>query len=562
MPCRESPACRGIEADGGACEWLQSWRRHWRAGAIFALGLVVTVVLTVSSAVSYADNQRRLTSLQTRLTASVLQTAQPQLQAILGRVIGLTATASDPLATFETEMTGQLAPKGPFASATVAVVSAGQVRVLGHIGSAPLQGLTSQATTAVFLQASRTSTLVTDRIVAAGSQKLGYLLSAKGRNGVYVVGASQELPVGRRVPVSAGSPDANLNIALYFGSSINPAALVETNAGRLPLSGTVTKATIPFGNNVLTLVASPRGSLAGTWAQYLPWGILGFGILFSIAAAAVTGNLVRRHRTAEALYRQQRTLSETLQHSLLPRRLPDIAGWEFAARYLPATKGAEIGGDWYSVVQVDDHRFALVVGDVSGHDLAAAGVMAALRYTIRTLAKQGIPPDEILDRANEELDVVTDQHFATVLVGVVDTRMQEMTLASAGHPPPLLVHQQGRPEYLRVPPGLPLGLPSRARPRPTTVYLAPGTTLVAFTDGLIEKRTQSLEVGLAQLATAADGPGPPVGLIDRIVGALVGPDQDDDIAILVIQFSTQDAMTPTPQDSQADIDILTDPTPS
>jgi serine phosphatase RsbU (regulator of sigma subunit) len=93
------------------------------------------------------------------------------------------------------------------------------------------------------------------------------------------------------------------------------------------------------------------------------------------------------------------------------------------------------------VIKDDEHRFAVVVGDVSGHDITAAGVMAALRYTIRTLAKIGIPPDEILDRTTNEMDVATDDHFATALVGVVDTRMQEMTLASAGHPPPLLVRE-------------------------------------------------------------------------------------------------------------------------
>jgi serine phosphatase RsbU (regulator of sigma subunit) len=541
-----------------AAGWGAGWRRHRQASTLLLLGLLITAGLTVSSALSYANNERRLTSLQTRLTASVLQTAQPQLQATLGRVIGLTATAGDPVATFRTAMAGELAPRGPFASATVAVVHAGRVRVLGHVGSAPLQGLTSAASTEVLLQAARTSSLVTDRVVAGGVQKLGYLLSAPGSAGVYVVGASQQLPAGRRVSVPAGSPDANLSFALYFGPSPSPAALIETNARRLPLTGTVSRATVPFGNNVLTLVASPRTSLAGMWAEYLPWGILGLGILLSLAAAGVAENLVRRRRTAEALYTQQRRMSETLQRSLLPRKLPDVPGWEFAARYVPATSGAEIGGDWYSVVEVDNHRVALVVGDVSGHDIAAAGVMAALRYTIRTLAKQGIPPGEILDRTSQELDVTTDEHFATVLVGLLDTRMQQMTLASAGHPPPLLIHE-GRAEYLGLSPGVPLGVRGGPRPEPITIHFLPGTTLVAFTDGLIEKREQSLDVGLAQLAAAAESSAEPDDLIARLVTALASRDQEDDIAVLAIRFSPQAARPQTPDTSQTSAATVSNP---
>jgi hypothetical protein len=503
------------------------------------LGLLITAALTITSALNYRKNEQRLTSLQTKLTASVLQTAQPQLQATLGRVIGLTAKASDPVVTFQAAMASELAPQGPFSSATVAVVRNGQVDVLDHVGSAPIQDPSSTATTELILQAARTSSLVTSRVVAPGMQKLGYLLSAEGRDGVYVVGASQQLPVGRTT-VPAGSPDANLNFALYFGPKTTSSALIETNVERLPLTGTVSKATVPFGNNVLTFVASPRGSLAGRWAEYLPWGILGIGIIFSLAAAGVTEGVVRRRTAVEAQFKQQRSVSETLQRSLLPRRLPTIPGWEFAARYVPATRGAEIGGDWYSVVEIDDHRFAVVVGDVSGHDVAAAGVMAALRYTIRTLAKLGIPPDEILDRTTKELDVIADHHFATVLVGVVDSRMQTITLASAGHPPPLML-REGRAEFLRVTPSAPLGVVG-PRPKPITVPFLPGSTLVAFTDGLIEQRGRTLADGLQQLAaSAAEGPAESDDLISRLVAVLMTNDQEDDLAVLAIKFCVQEA---------------------
>lgn len=514
---------------------------HWQAASVLLSGLLITAGLTVASALNYAHNEQRLTSLQTRLTASILQTVQPQLQATLGRIVGLSAATGSATAMFRAAMAGELVPHGPFSSATLAVVQDGQVRVLDHVGSAPIQALDSAATRRLLLRAAHSSSLVTSRVVRGPVQKLGYLLSARGPHGVFVVGASQELPAARRAAVPARSPDANLNFALYFGRSATPAALVETNMARLPLTGTVSRASVPFGNNVLTLVASPRTSLAGPWAEFLPWGILALGILLSVAAAVVAEKLVRRRRTAESMYTEQRRLSEALQRSLLPRRMPTVAGWEFAARYVPATQGAEIGGDWYSVVEVDDHRFALVVGDVSGHDMAAAGVMAALRYTIRTLAKLGIAPDEILMRTATELDVVTDDHFATVLVGLVNTRRQEVVLASAGHPPPLLVHD-GRAEFLRVAPGVPLGVPGAGRPEPATAPFPPAATLVAFTDGLVEQRGQSLDARMEALAAAAAGSSPhPHDLIDSLLAALTGDDQEDDVAVLAIRLLAHEA---------------------
>jgi serine phosphatase RsbU (regulator of sigma subunit) len=535
------------DRDNPAGRWIER-RPSWQSGLVLLLGLLITTALTVSSALSYANDERRLTSLQTRLTASLVQAEQPQLQATLGRVVGLAAAATDPVATFRAAMTPELAPQkgGLFASATLAVVQpkTGQVHVLDHVGTKAIRGLDSKATRTLLLKASRTRSLMTSRAVSGNVQKLGYLLSGSGPGGVYVVGASQELPVGRLIALPAGSPDANLNFALYFGRSTTPRALIATNVRHLPLAGTASVAHVKFGNNVLTLVASPQDSLAGRWAEFLPWGILGIGIMLSVTAALLTEYLVRRRATAEASYRQQRKMSETLQRSLLPRTLPDVPRWEFAARYVPATKGADIGGDWYSVVEIDDDRFALVVGDVSGHDIAAAGVMAALRYTIRTLAKLGIPPEEILDRAAEELDVSSDNHFATVLVGVADTRLQQLTLASAGHLPPLMLHD-GAADFLPVSPGVPLGVPGGPKPEPMTVRFTPSSTLVAFTDGLVEKRGRDIDERLRQLQeVAGDDPGRPDDLITRLLEALTSSDEEDDIVVLAIQFSSEAADLP------------------
>ena len=157
------------------------------------------------------------------------------------------------------------------------------------------------------------------------------------------------------------------------------------------------------------------------------------------------------------LYGEQRNVSLTLQRSLLPRALPTIEGVEFAARYIPGESGIEVGGDWYSAIAIDDHRFAFVVGDVSGRGLAAATIMAGLRYTIRAYAAIGYSPERILQMAAKEINIDTDRHFATVLVGVVDNDRREITMANAGHLPALVL-SDGRSEFVEVPVGVPLGV--------------------------------------------------------------------------------------------------------
>lgn len=523
------------------------WKRHWQAGLVLVLVLAVTAVLAISARTSYLNSETRLTKLQTRLTAQLLQTAQPQLQATLGRVVGLAAASSDPVGAFQAAISSQIAPKGSFAAAGLAVVQNGQVRVLAHAGAPSISALTSQQTQQLYMTAARSPTLITTRVVSGKLQRIGYLLSAQGPGGTYVVGASQQLPAGYHVTVPANSPVSNLNFALYFGPKVAPGALLETDAKRLPLSGTVAKASAPLGNNVLTLVASPKSSLAGKWSEYLPWGILVAGLLLALMGAALTDRLVRRRRFAESaataseeLYHQQRDLSLSLQRVLLPKTLPVLPGFEAAARYVPAAKGAEIGGDWYSVVGVDDHRFAVVIGDVSGHGIAASGTMASLRYSIRALARLGFSPDDLLHHTSQDKETGLDDQFATALVGVVDTQSNEISIASAGHLPPLVI-RNGASEFLQIAPGRPLGVDGPP-PKLARATFSPGSTLVFFTDGLVEKRGESLYTGLERLAAvAAEGPTDPGELIEHILGSLIKADHEDDIAVLAIRFSRMDS---------------------
>jgi serine phosphatase RsbU (regulator of sigma subunit) len=235
----------------------------------------------------------------------------------------------------------------------------------------------------------------------------------------------------------------------------------------------------------------------------------------------MTERLVRRRKYAERLadenrnlYAEQRNVALALQKSLLPKDLPSIDGMEFAARYIPGDHGVEVGGDWYSAISVDDHRFAFVVGDVSGRGVAAASIMAA-----------------------REINLRRDGHFATVLVGLVDNRRLELTLASAGHLPALLSNG-GQSSYIDVPVGTPLGIGAPTYDS-VTVPFTQGSSLIAYTDGLVERRNESLDTGLERLRQKAQSVGSICveDLLSTVADALCDEaGADDDTAILAFRW--------------------------
>jgi serine phosphatase RsbU (regulator of sigma subunit) len=510
---------------------------------VLVVGLVVTGVLTASSRLNYLHDEQRLSNLQTNLTASALGIAPVDLERRLGQTAAAAGEAPDPVATFRQVIGPSMAPAGPFASASLALVRNGQVHVLVHTGAVPIKSPTGKAATALFDQAASSGSLITTRVEGKGLQRFAYLMPFVGSSGTYVASAGEALPSSRRLVIPPSSPDAGLNVAIYFGKTTSSAALVETNVSHLPLTGTVSTAVVPFGSSVLTLVVSPTSPLAGKWSELLPWGILVVGLLFTAGVATMTERLVRRRRQAERLaeenrrlYGEQRSASLTLQRSLLPKALPRIDGVEFAARYIPGESGMEVSGDWYSAIAIDDHRFAFAVGDVSGRGLAAATIMAGLRYTIRAYASLAYSPVQILETTSKEIHISSDGHFATVLIGLVDNDRREITVASAGHLPALLLNSE-QAVFVNAPVGVPLGIEGPGY-ESVTIPIAPNSTLIAYTDGLVERRNEVLNVGMERLRTAASGEAPSVDdLLSRIVDDFFAENvSDDDTALLAIRW--------------------------
>jgi serine phosphatase RsbU (regulator of sigma subunit) len=235
---------------------------------------------------------------------------------------------------------------------------------------------------------------------------------------------------------------------------------------------------------------------------------------------------------------EQRSVAQTLQQALLPQAIPAIGGLQVAVRYLAAADQAEIGGDWYDVVPLDEDRFIFVVGDVSGHDVRAAAVMASLHFACRAYALDGHRPAAILDRLRRMLDVTQDGHLATVLCGLAEVGAHRVMLASAGHLPPL-VGEGTEMDYPVVRPAAPIGLPAGAAAEPAIVTIPARGLLIAYTDGLVERRDEVLDTGLKRLAEAAARDGSSLDdLLDGIITELTGDAPDDDIALIGLKWLT------------------------
>ena len=233
-------------------------------------------------------------------------------------------------------------------------------------------------------------------------------------------------------------------------------------------------------------------------------------------------------------YELEARTSHTLQATLLPPPPPPVPGTTVAVRYLAATSGVDIGGDFYDLAPITGEQVAIAVGDVVGHDITAAATMGQLRSVYRALLVESPTPSLVVDRLQASWPLLGLQRMATALFAVLDVATGQLSLASAGHPPPLLLHE-GRAEYLPVRPTPMLGA-ADSPAREWTGTLPPGATLVLFTDGLVESRSSDIDAGLERLRASATrrAPGEPDELLDRLLADLAGTHRADDIALLAI----------------------------
>ena len=222
-----------------------------------------------------------------------------------------------------------------------------------------------------------------------------------------------------------------------------------------------------------------------------------------------------------------------LQRALLPVRLPDIDGLPLTARYLPGSGPDRLGGDWYDVVPLDGGAAALVVGDVAGGDVTATALMGQLSSAVRAYAVEGHPPAVVVSRANEFHLGLGTGRIATLAYAMVHPAERIVTVVRAGHVPPLLSAPDAEPCFLDGVGGPPLGVRPGEVWRESTTQLAPGSTLILYTDGVVQD-DGSLDTGMGHLlaVVASKNGGTPDDLVERLA-ALV-PDGPPDDAVLLV----------------------------
>ncbi|MET7391272.1 SpoIIE family protein phosphatase [Streptomyces sp. NPDC005529] len=263
----------------------------------------------------------------------------------------------------------------------------------------------------------------------------------------------------------------------------------------------------------------------------------GGGVLIFATDVTDHAEAAERLRASE---RDQRETAVTLQRSLLPQELEEPDDLRIAAIYLPGGTEAAVGGDWYDVITLGGGRTALVIGDVMGRGVRAAAVMGQLRTAVRAYARLDLPPHEILQLLDGLATEIDANQIATCVYAIHDPNEGRLVYASAGHLPILVRNEDGTTHRADEPTGPPLGTGGWLHAS-GSVPLAPGSTAVLYTDGLVERRDEDLDEGIASLERALAGAtGTPQVVCDRLVRAAgVTAEHDDDVAVLVLQHPSR-----------------------
>jgi serine phosphatase RsbU (regulator of sigma subunit) len=526
-------------------------RAPWLAAAVLVSVLVVTFALAWTERSLYEHNETRLLDLRVRELGLVLSGAVPAVQTPLASAAALADATNGNPEKFRAFMAPYVGQGRQFTSVSLWPLDARRLAPTVVAGSPPVLASRPREARAFFAKAGRTRVLSVADILRAQAPVLGYELNSSGSGSGFAVYAESALPRDQRSRRAGTAAFSDLNYAIYLGRSRQPAELLATNIPHLPVHGRQASNVVPFGDRVLQLVVTPNRSLSGTVFARLPWIIIGVGALLALAAAAMTDRLARRRYQAEQLagtldriaaenrelYTEQRSIAQSLQQALLPAALPAVVGLDVTARYVPAALDVEVGGDWYDVVVADHRRVLLVIGDVSGHGLDAAVTMASVRHAALAYATQDCRPASVLTNLGAFVSGSSHEHFATVLCALIDIDAHRITVATAGHPPLLLIDGD-QSSFVELTPGPPIGALPRPSYQETTVSAPARATVLAFTDGLIERREEALEVGLTRLRqTAAMEQLSLEGLIERLVGELASHGRDD-TAILGVRWQS------------------------
>jgi serine phosphatase RsbU (regulator of sigma subunit) len=386
--------------------------------------------------------------------------------------------------------------------------------------------------------------MVTTPVLGTGrTRSVGFALAGPAGTVVYRVSALGPLSAPRQ---AGTAPFHELRVALYASARPHPAQVVVATTKHLPLRGSVRYVPINAGASHWLLAASSTEPLVGSVAAAVPWFVLAVGIIGSILIGLVLEQVIRRRDAAVNMYQSERQLAETLQQKLLPP-LPALDGLDVATRYIAASEGQAVGGDWFDVFDLHDGRAAIVIGDVIGHDIEAAAAMSQVRAALRAYAWDGDDPAAVIERLARMVDAFKIAGLVTVVYGVLGhpdgDGARLFRWANAGHLPPLLRMLGGDVLELLDGSSRVIGAPPDG-PRTQGEYLLPrGSTLVLYTDGLVElpgiALTESMEQ-VRRMLERQDPDAPAETVCESILRSQPTTTSRDDIAIVVVRILAQE----------------------
>jgi serine phosphatase RsbU (regulator of sigma subunit) len=516
---------------------------HVNVVVVAVVGVLISAGLSFGARAVHNNNENRLLRQRAREIAAVVAAAIPNVQTPLASAAVLVEATNGNPEVFRQFVAPIVATGRTFTSLSLWRIQA-SARPLVFVGKQPDLATEPQTEIRLFLRrAARRGTVAINSLLGLPDRRLGYAFSAASPKSRFVVYAEASLPRDRKAAIAKDSAFADLGYALYLGHTVDTGRLLASSTGGALLHGRTASVTVPFGDSQLRVVLTPHGELGGTLLARLWWMLGTLGLLLTLGAATLVERLTRRRRDAERLaaenarlYAQQRSVAQTLQHSLLAEAFPEVGGLEFAARYVAGVEGIDIGGDWYDVVRLDGGNILIVVGDVSGRGLEAATTMASLRHAARAYAAEGHAPHTILSKLSGLFSVGRDGHFATVLCGRLDVAAGRLTIANAGHPEPLLITATGA-EFMKTNIGVPVGVGVGTQYAEVDISFPRGSTLLLYTDGAIERRGECLDDGLQRLKNVSlEAGGSLEEFLTTIVNGVIASGTEDDTALLAVRW--------------------------
>jgi hypothetical protein len=521
------------------------------SAVVLGLLLVIAGLAAFGTHNVVRDQERRLLKERASEVSLVFTSsinALPQTLASLGGILQATHGST---AAFDETATQQVAAgPGTFSVAWLRPKSGGYV-VTAAAGPALKAGdVISDSRVKALDAAASSPAMVSTGVIGSGADRsLGFALGPPAAPaGTVLYRESQLGPV--QPPRAAGTAPFNeLTVALYGAPKPIPAQLLVTTRP-LPLPGGVRYEPIAAGASKWLLAVSANKPLVGGVSANAWWVVLLGGIVGALLLTAAVETTGRRRDAALALYAAEHNIAETLQRSLLPD-LPNVSGLELAARYRAGGVGQQVGGDWFDVFPIAGGRVGLVVGDVMGHDIAAASTMSQVRAALRAYAWPGEQPGAVLDQLDRLVNTFAVLPLVTVIYGLLDPPGADgsrlLTYANAGHLPPVLYTRDGRAETLDSGASVLLGAPISLAHGEGRHVLPAGATLLLFTDGLVEAPEGSMDEALVRLDETVRTHDPAAGvdaLCERILETVPLGAARDDIALLVVRLS--DVSDPVP----------------